>query len=80
MTTIKIQLTAAEQKILDDLGMTNGDEIKSFIFRKIAEETLPPIVSNPKNSKRVNLKADSDGSLILPDDVPEHVKEWVRQG
>ncbi|MBO1307698.1 hypothetical protein JZO70_16090 [Enterococcus sp. 669A] len=80
MPNIEIHLTDAEKKILDDLGMTNGDEIKPFIFRKIAEETIPPILSNPKKSKRVSLKADGDGSLILPDNVPEHVKEWVRRG
>lgn len=80
LTTVKMDLTDDEKKALDDLGLIDGNEIKAFIFRKITEESVFPIIANPTKSKRVSLKADSDGSLIVPDDAPEHVKEWVKNG
>ena len=80
MTTIKLDLTDDEKKALDDLGLTNSNEIKTFLFRKITEESTYPAISQPKKSKRVHLKADSDGSLIVPNDAPKDVKEWVKYG
>ncbi|MGG5333268.1 hypothetical protein IGI46_004435 [Enterococcus sp. AZ163] len=75
-----MELTDDEKKALDDLGLTSGNEIKAFIFRKIIEDNVFPTISNPKKSKRVSLKTYGDGSLIVPDDAPEHVKEWVKHG
>ncbi|WP_438716613.1 hypothetical protein [Enterococcus sp. AZ109] len=80
MTTVEMNLTDDEKKTLDELGLTDGNEIKAFLFYKINEENVLPIISSPKKTKRVSLKSNGDGSLILPDDAPEHVKEWVRHG
>lgn len=43
------------------------------------KDNYPKLIEN-SHVKKIYADVDAKGTLIIPDEAPEHVKDWVRHG
>ena len=87
MTTINLNLTPDEEQQVKDFfsgqAQTLDEAVENLIHLIILNNptkmTLPKI-AKPSESAFLDATVDSNGTLILPDDSPEEVKEWSKYG
>ncbi len=86
MPTIQITVSESEKKDIDhlfrELGMTTSSATKVFYKQALREHGLPftPKIKHDIHPIVIKPKITEDGTLIIPDDAPEDVKEWVKNG
>lgn len=86
MATIQITLSDEEKRQVDELfkklGMTTSGAIKVFLSQSIQNQGLPftPHVRDHSHQQAIYPVIGKDGQLIIPNDAPEEVKDWVNNG
>ncbi|GHP13865.1 hypothetical protein YK48G_12900 [Lentilactobacillus fungorum] len=87
MATIQITLSDQEKQQVDQLfkqlGMTTSGAIKIFLSQSIQNQGLPFIPQLKDASRKpsaVYPTVGKNGELIIPDDAPKEVKDWVTHG
>lgn len=73
-----IDLTEEElrkaEEVFNQLGTTTVSAVKQFIQTTI-QDSVPQKVK--RDSKRIQLKADENHMLRLPEDAPKETMEWL---
>ncbi|MBO1306682.1 hypothetical protein JZO70_10945 [Enterococcus sp. 669A] len=83
--TVHLHLTPEEEKLVKETlakdGQTPEEAFMSFIYLKLETEKNPHIsmMENP-NVQKVIADVDENGTLVIPEDAPEHMKDWIRHG
>lgn len=88
MATIQISVSDEEkhqiEKLFSQMGFTVTGATKAFYKQALNDNGFPftpRLSSNTKHIPRViKPKVTSKGTLVLPDDAPEDVKEWIKNG
>lgn len=87
MATIQISISNDEkekiEKLFNQMGFTVTGATKVFYKQALNDNGFPftPTLSPKVHASRViKPKVSSDGTLILPDDAPQDVKDWVENG
>lgn len=86
MATIQITVSDSEKKQIDELfkkmGMTISSATKIFYKQALQDNGLPfrPQVTKNVSPHVIKTEIDKDGTLVFPNDVPNDVKEWIKNG
>ena len=74
-----LHLTAEEETLAKD-GQTPEEAFMSPIYLKMDKEVSSkyPEMKN-SNVQRVVADVDENGTLVIPADAPEYMKDWIRQ-
>lgn len=87
MATIQISIPNEEkekiEKLFNQMGFTVTGATKAFYKQALNDNGFPftPRLSPKVRASRViKPKISSTGTLILPDDAPQDVKDWVENG
>ncbi len=86
MATIQITVSDSEKKNIEQLfnsmGFTVSSATKVFYKQALNDNGFPftPKLSIKPTSKVIRPKISSTGALIIPDDAPQDVKDWVKNG
>lgn len=87
MATIQISVSDEEknkiEKLFNQMGFTVTGATKAFYKQALNENGFPfrPSLSSNVNASRViKPKVSKSGVLIIPEDAPEDVKDWVKNG
>lgn len=86
MATIRITISDDEKKRIDQLfkslGMTISSATKIFYSQSLHDNGLPfrPKVNKNNKATVITPTINDKGELVLPDDVPDDVREWVENG
>ncbi len=86
MATIQITVSDSEKKNIEQLfnsmGFTVSSATKVFYKQALNDNGFPftPKLSIKQTSKVIRPKISSTGALIIPDDAPQDVKDWVKNG
>lgn len=59
-----------------NLTPEDGKLIKKVLTKK---DKYPKLMKN-SHVEKIYADVDAKGTLLIPDDAPEHVKDWVRHG
>lgn len=83
--TVHLHLTPEEEKLAKETlakdGQTPEEAFMSFIYLKLENEKNShiPMMENP-NVQKVIADVDENGTLVIPENAPEHMKDWIRHG
>lgn len=87
MATIQISISSEEkekiEKLFNQMGFTVTSATKAFYKQALNDNGFPftPRISPKVRASRViKPRVSSTGTLILPDDAPQDVKDWVENG
>ncbi|QIA88570.1 MULTISPECIES: type II toxin-antitoxin system RelB/DinJ family antitoxin [Bacilli] len=86
MATIQITVSDSEKKNIEQLfnsmGFTVSSATKVFYKQALNDNGFPftPKLSIKQTSKVIRPKISSTGALIIPDDAPQDIKDWVKNG
>ncbi|GAA3638302.1 hypothetical protein GCM10022297_15840 [Lactobacillus hamsteri] len=87
MATIQITLDDKEKEKVDvlfkQLGMTTSGAIKIFLSQSLQNQGLPftpQLKKHYHEIKAIHPQIAKDGSLIIPDDAPQDIKDWINNG
>lgn len=89
MATIQITVSDKEKREIEDLfnqmGFTLTSATKAFYKQALNINGFPFTPSLPDkkfahSSRVIKPKVSSSGALIIPEDAPQDVKEWVENG
>lgn len=82
---MNLNLTPEEEKLAKEIlakdGQTPEEAFMSLIYLKIEKES-PSKYPEMKNQhvQMVIADVDEEGTLVIPTDAPEHMKDWIRHG
>ncbi|EOH94755.1 hypothetical protein [Enterococcus pallens] len=83
--TMQLNLTPEEEKLAKETlakdGQTPEEAFMSLIYLRLEKEMSSkyPEMKNP-NVQTILADVDDDGTLVIPEDAPEHMKDWIRHG
>lgn len=85
MPTIQISVSDSEKKRIDhlfkEMGLTTSSATKVFYKQALLENGFPFTPNAGKSyAKAITPRIADDGSLILPDNAPDFIKDWVENG
>lgn len=83
--TIKLNLTPEQEKLVEEALIVNGQTLEEFfmsavyIMKNKKDSKLPKIVKPPKDAF-VKVSVNEDGAIVIPEDAPQELKDWVTHG
>lgn len=86
MATIKITVLDSEKKSIEQLFNNMSFTASSatrFFYKQALNDNFFPFTTNisfKQNSRVIRPKISNTGALIVPDDAPQDVKDWVDNG
>ncbi len=83
---MQLNLTPEEEKLAKEIlakdGQTPEEAFMTFIYLKNEDHKKyqqPKLMENP-HVQKIIADVDEDGTLVLPQDAPEHIKDWILHG
>lgn len=86
LVALRLNLTPEQEKLSKEIlardGQTPEEAFMSFIYLKNEDNNRTHYSRLMQNShvQKVYADVNENGVLIIPEDAPEHVKDWIRNG
>lgn len=83
---MELNLTPEQEKLAKETlakdGQTPEEAFMSFIYLKSEDNKRTQysrMMENP-HVQKIHADVDENGTLVIPENAPEHVKDWVQHG